>query len=220
MVGYDQLASVPDAMRTMFRCTAHVMTNPLVEVDGDAPTGTVLCTARHLSADLSDTGALVIVIGTRIDTTDGMVAGVSPTARFGFSGASAMRLSTAASSGTVALPTTARLRILEERHTRGCVVRRSRSRWVVWFTVVVVAALAAAATTTIGGATVRAADDDGISDKTVKLGFVYSQTGVAASIYRTSLDTFSRVDRQNAQGGVNSQRSKLSRGTMRPPGRT
>ena len=73
MVGYDQLASVPDAMRTMFRCTAHVMTNPLVEVDGDAATGTVLCTARHLSADLSDTGALVIVIryADRYDRRDG-----------------------------------------------------------------------------------------------------------------------------------------------------
>jgi hypothetical protein len=40
-------------MRGMYRATTHMMTNHLVEVDGDAGTGTVLCTARHLEGETS-----------------------------------------------------------------------------------------------------------------------------------------------------------------------
>ena len=47
--GHAQLASVPNAMRGMYRHTAHMMTNHLVELDGDMATGEVLCVARHLS---------------------------------------------------------------------------------------------------------------------------------------------------------------------------
>jgi 3-phenylpropionate/cinnamic acid dioxygenase small subunit len=61
-VGHEQLAEIPRTMREMFRRTAHLMTNHLVEVDGDAATGTVLCTARHLSMDPDDRTALVVVI--------------------------------------------------------------------------------------------------------------------------------------------------------------
>src|SRR5262245_58766533 len=51
LTGHDQLASIPNIMRGMYRATTHMMTNHLVQVDGEAATGAVLCTARHLSAD-------------------------------------------------------------------------------------------------------------------------------------------------------------------------
>jgi ketosteroid isomerase-like protein len=60
--GHEQLASVPRMMRGMFRRTAHQMTNHLVDVEGDAATGTVLCAARHLGADPHDRTALVVLI--------------------------------------------------------------------------------------------------------------------------------------------------------------
>lgn len=60
LAGHEQLASVPNSMRGMFRATAHLMTNHLVEVDGDAGTGSVMCTARHLHLD--EPTALVVVI--------------------------------------------------------------------------------------------------------------------------------------------------------------
>ena len=62
LVGHEQLASVPDTMRQMFGHTAHQMTNHLVDVDGDTATGTLLCTARHLSTDPDDRAAFVNVI--------------------------------------------------------------------------------------------------------------------------------------------------------------
>ena len=62
IVGHDQLAFVPTRMREMFRRTAHLMTNHLVDVRGDAATGSLLCTARHLSTDPEDRTALVVVI--------------------------------------------------------------------------------------------------------------------------------------------------------------
>ncbi|MCW1430740.1 nuclear transport factor 2 family protein [Novosphingobium sp. JCM 18896] len=49
--GSDQLAAVPNAMRGMYRATMHMMTNHLVEVDGDTASGEVLCVARHLTRD-------------------------------------------------------------------------------------------------------------------------------------------------------------------------
>jgi len=48
LTGHAQLAVVPDAMRGMYGATTHMMTNHLVEIDGDSATGEVLCTARHL----------------------------------------------------------------------------------------------------------------------------------------------------------------------------
>ncbi len=61
-VGHEQLASIPPRMREMFRCTAHQMTNHLVDVDGDSATGTLLCTARHLSIETDAPTALIVVI--------------------------------------------------------------------------------------------------------------------------------------------------------------
>jgi hypothetical protein len=48
LTGHEQLATIPDTMRGMYRATTHMMANHLVDVDGDEGTGTVLCTARHL----------------------------------------------------------------------------------------------------------------------------------------------------------------------------
>jgi 3-phenylpropionate/cinnamic acid dioxygenase small subunit len=58
--GRAGLADVPNMMRGRFRATAHMMTNPLVAVEGDRATGTVLCTARHLRNDAEE--ALTVVI--------------------------------------------------------------------------------------------------------------------------------------------------------------
>jgi len=62
LAGHEQLASIPNSMRNMFRHTTHMMTNHLVEVNGDRATGSVLCTARHLSADPSVPAALTVII--------------------------------------------------------------------------------------------------------------------------------------------------------------
>ena len=51
LMGRAQLKAIPDTMRGMFRSTAHMMTNHLVEIDGDSAKGEVLCTARHLRAE-------------------------------------------------------------------------------------------------------------------------------------------------------------------------
>lgn len=49
--GHEQLAAIPGRMRNMFAQTMHIMTNQLVDLVGDRATGTVLCTARHLTLD-------------------------------------------------------------------------------------------------------------------------------------------------------------------------
>jgi len=53
LMGHAQLAVVPDTMRGMYGATTHMMTNHLVEIDGDFATGEVLCTARHLEGAAS-----------------------------------------------------------------------------------------------------------------------------------------------------------------------
>lgn len=62
LFGHEQLASIPNTMRGMYRKTAHQMTNHLVEVDGERASGTVLCTARHLGIDPAEASALIVVI--------------------------------------------------------------------------------------------------------------------------------------------------------------
>jgi ketosteroid isomerase-like protein len=51
LAGHEQLAAIPNTMRGLYRRTAHMMTNHLVEIDGDEASGQVLCTAGHLSLD-------------------------------------------------------------------------------------------------------------------------------------------------------------------------
>jgi hypothetical protein len=60
LIGHAQLKAIPNTMRGMFRSTAHMMTNHLVEVDGDNAKGEVLCTARHLRAE--DRNSLNVII--------------------------------------------------------------------------------------------------------------------------------------------------------------
>lgn len=62
LTGHAQLAAVPTTMRGLYRRTTHMMTNHLVEVDGDVATGEVLCTARHLSADPEAPAEAITVI--------------------------------------------------------------------------------------------------------------------------------------------------------------
>lgn len=59
--GSAQLAAIPDALRGMYRCTAHMMTNHLVKVEGRVATGEALCTARHLSLDTADPTSIKVV---------------------------------------------------------------------------------------------------------------------------------------------------------------
>lgn len=60
LTGHTQLASIPNTMRGMFRATTHMMTNHLVEIDGAAAKGEVLCTARHFNA--GDRSSINIII--------------------------------------------------------------------------------------------------------------------------------------------------------------
>lgn len=53
LTGHGQLAAIPDTMRGMYGATTHMMTNHLVEVDGDEARGQLLCTARHLEGATS-----------------------------------------------------------------------------------------------------------------------------------------------------------------------
>jgi branched-chain amino acid transport system substrate-binding protein len=70
----------------------------------------------------------------------------------------------------------------------------------------VVAAITTAALSTAGGA-VEPATDPGIAAKTIKLGYLYPGTGVAASISSKGIKGFqARIARQNANGGVNGRK--------------
>jgi hypothetical protein len=62
LTGHEQLAAIPNTMRGMYRRTAHMMTNHLVEVQGDVATGEVLCMARHLGVDPQEPSSINIVI--------------------------------------------------------------------------------------------------------------------------------------------------------------
>ena len=59
--GHEQLAAVPNAMRGVYKHTTHMMTNHMVEIDGDTAKGQVLCTARHLTK-APDPGSINIII--------------------------------------------------------------------------------------------------------------------------------------------------------------
>ena len=60
------------------------------------------------------------------------------------------------------------------------------------------------------GAGAATANDPGVSDKNVTVGYIYSGTGSAASTFRTAADACkARIDRQNAAGGVNGRKITL-----------
>ena len=58
--------------------------------------------------------------------------------------------------------------------------------------------------------TTAGAAEEGVTDKSIKLGLVYAGSGVAASIYQKTLESFkARIDRVNAQGGVNGRKIEV-----------
>jgi branched-chain amino acid transport system substrate-binding protein len=70
----------------------------------------------------------------------------------------------------------------------------------------VVAALVAAGAATADGAE-SAGDSTGVSAKEVKLGYIFSETGIAGSTFHNAGDAFqARIDRANAEGGVNGRK--------------
>jgi ABC-type branched-subunit amino acid transport system substrate-binding protein len=60
------------------------------------------------------------------------------------------------------------------------------------------------------GADAQAPTDPGVTAKSVKLGYIFSETGVAASSFKNAGKACqARVDRQNAQGGVNGRKIEM-----------
>jgi hypothetical protein len=60
--GHAELANVPKAMSERFTRTAHLMTNHLIDLDGDRASGSLLCTARHFYASTPGGTDLIVVI--------------------------------------------------------------------------------------------------------------------------------------------------------------
>ena len=89
-------------------------------------------------------------------------------------------------------------------------VRRNSRRGVrLGLCLAVAAVLGTVGLTTASGASVPTADE-GVTGKTIKLGFIYPATGVAASISQNGLEAFqARIDRQNAEGGVNGRKIEV-----------
>jgi len=76
------------------------------------------------------------------------------------------------------------------------------------------AALALAGTVTFGltatGATAASKNDPGVTKKSVKLGYIFSETGVAGSTFKNAGKACqARIDSQNAKGGVDGRKIKL-----------
>ncbi len=60
------------------------------------------------------------------------------------------------------------------------------------------------------GAGAQTGDSTGVTDKAVKLGYISSQTGVAASTHKNAHKSCqARIDAQNAKGGVNGRKIEL-----------
>ena len=55
----------------MFAQTMHIMTNHLVDINGESATGTVLCTARHLTLDRENAMNVMIRYIDRYERRDG-----------------------------------------------------------------------------------------------------------------------------------------------------
>jgi branched-chain amino acid transport system substrate-binding protein len=76
------------------------------------------------------------------------------------------------------------------------------------------AAVALAGTVTFGltttGAIAASKNDPGVTAKSVKLGYIFSETGVAGSTFKNAGKACqARVDRQNANGGVNGRKIQM-----------
>ncbi len=69
--GHEELKVIPGRMKDMFAQTMHVMNNHLVDFDGDRASGTVLCTARHLTIDRENSMNVMIRYVDRYERRDG-----------------------------------------------------------------------------------------------------------------------------------------------------
>ena len=76
---------------------------------------------------------------------------------------------------------------------------------------VVVAAVGALATTGLSSsAGAAAALDDGVTANSIKIGYIFSKTGVAGSTFQNAdKGCQARIDRQNAAGGVNKRKIEV-----------
>jgi len=87
--------------------------------------------------------------------------------------------------------------------------RNARRRSGVGLGLAVAMVLATTALATVGGAAVPGAAE-GITNKAIKIGFIYPATGVAASISATGKTAFeARVARQNAHGGIKGRKIEI-----------
>jgi branched-chain amino acid transport system substrate-binding protein len=85
-------------------------------------------------------------------------------------------------------------------------MRGTRRRVVSVVTVVAVAGLVSLGLVT-SGAGAQSSPTPGVTAKSVKIGFIFSETGVAGSTFKNTGKAFqARIDRQNAQGGVNGRK--------------
>jgi ABC-type branched-subunit amino acid transport system substrate-binding protein len=89
----------------------------------------------------------------------------------------------------------------------GTTLRRNERRGMcVGLCLAIAALLSTAGLSAVGGASVPAADE-GVTAKTITLGYIYPATGVAASISQNGIKGFeARIARQNAQGGVDGRK--------------
>ena len=68
-------------------------------------------------------------------------------------------------------------------------------------------AIGAVATMGLGSAGAAAALDDGVTAKSIDIGYIFSKTGVAGSTFlNADKGCQARIDRQNAAGGVNGRK--------------
>jgi ABC-type branched-subunit amino acid transport system substrate-binding protein len=83
-------------------------------------------------------------------------------------------------------------------------------RKTLWRSTAAAMALAAAGAVAVAPAGAASTPAPGLTDTTVTLGYIYPATGVAASISKNGLEAFqARIDRQNAQGGVDGRTIKV-----------
>jgi ABC-type branched-subunit amino acid transport system substrate-binding protein len=88
-------------------------------------------------------------------------------------------------------------------------VRKARTR--VLSLAVFAAVVGALATTGLSSAGAAAGFDDGVSAKSIDIGYIFSKTGVAGSTFlNADKGCQARVDRQNAEGGVNKRKINVT----------
>jgi branched-chain amino acid transport system substrate-binding protein len=89
---------------------------------------------------------------------------------------------------------------------RGVGRARRANRWTT-LTITGFALAALVASATVSTAAAGSANAPGVTNKAVKIGYIFSETGVASSTFRNAGKAFqARIDRANAEGGVNGRK--------------